>query len=692
MLVSLFGTVALARASADAVVLQSGKRLDHVVVSRNDEQSVVVNPWNSRQPAMTFEIPAKNCFDRAQVKEVILGDPPREEYLRRACAPGLTAAQHFELAERCRELGLKKERAFELERALELDPDHAAARAALGDSTWRQLQSARPDLRPEIAALERDYVAARDADVAAAKLAELQKAGVAGLLPRLERARRSAQRPRGLSENVPLCFGSELSPGASYCLYVPRSYDPLRPTPLVVGLHGGGPGGVDRTLVTGSGEMAMPLYDELAERYGFLVVCPTAQTAPWPDPSNEVLLASLLREIECCFDVDLDRVYLTGHSLGGYGTWHYAVKRADVWAACAPCAGGGDGPAVLRAGVPIYIYHGADDPVAPVDMDRAAARCLLAAQEKKKGSVDFAYAELDGKGHDFPDEVRDEVFRWFAGRARVPKKGDGVRPESSFDAKVTKEEIEGFGDPEHPFAAAAGEPGIPELLAELEKGGARGRRARATIAKHADDATAAIVAGVLRDPKANRDARLLATLVLGDLALPSCVRLLAPAIEDADFRVVDAAVTTLGSIDAPERVALLARASARLAGFFAASFVEGKYVVHVEYTARLKSFERFVQSCERAGQKDALLPCLERDVLVPVFTPKSPYVTPDDQDPMFEHESADARLSLVKALRSCLVAYADPRGREMLRRIRDRWSSETALVAEVDRGLAALKE
>ena len=60
----------------DTIVLQSGRSIEDVVVSRNDAEFVVLNPWNSRLPGMTWEIPEKNRLPRAKVKEVIIEDPP----------------------------------------------------------------------------------------------------------------------------------------------------------------------------------------------------------------------------------------------------------------------------------------------------------------------------------------------------------------------------------------------------------------------------------------------------------------------------------------------------------------------------------------------------------------------------------------------------------------------------------------
>ena len=85
----------------------------------------------------------------------------------------------------------------------------------------------------------------------------------------------------------------------------------------------------------------------------------------WPDVAETVLeiVAAVSRE----FAIDADRVYVTGQSLGGYGTWHFITKHPDLFAAAVPLCGGGDASriAVART-LPIWAFHGGQDPVVPV--------------------------------------------------------------------------------------------------------------------------------------------------------------------------------------------------------------------------------------------------------------------------------------------------------------------------------------
>ncbi|MBK6939331.1 MAG: HEAT repeat domain-containing protein [Planctomycetes bacterium] len=686
--------ISIAPLHADTVTLANGKKLEGVVVSKNDDTGVIVNPWRSRHPDMTFEIPDANVLARAKVKDVVVAEPPEVEYRMRAAKPGLGAQDHFELSTFCAEHGMKAEAAYHLEQAVVLDPAHEAALAAYGATKLQGLLTRNSNLTEQGRALERRYVDAKTDEEAKAALAELEALATKPRLAYLERARRSAQLPKGRRDKVALTVDSEKVPGANYCIYVPKSYDALRPTPLVVGLHGGGAGGADDTLVTGSGEEAMNFYVAESEKYGCIVVCPTALAAPWRKDPNEAWLRALLDEMTMRFNVDRTRVYLVGHSMGGFGAWDFGPRWPDVWAAYAPCAGGGGGRSSPEAaGVPVYCYHGTDDPIVGVESDRQVMRQLLG-DGKKKPKLDFVYTELNGVGHGFPDWVRDDIFRWFGGRTRPHSKKGAVGPDSSFDAKPSKREIALFGDPEQPFKAAGAHADDPkELLAALKVGGQRGADARDALAKLDDDAIAKQVATLLKSNKSSVDTRVLAAETLGAMGRPSCVALLAPGLDDEDWRVLHATITGLGKIASTDCVPLLARASKRLVERFEGSKLNGNQLMYVEYDTRLAGFAAWCDAAARidaAKSKDVLLQLADADLVATVFAPKTPYVTPDDDDPRFATKTTESRRKLVKSLCAVLEHWQDPRGVATLQRTKERWTKDAQLIAACDATIAAL--
>ncbi len=690
-----------ALANADTIVLVDGKKIENVIVSKNDDTAVVINRFNARFPDMHFEIPASDVIPRERVKEVVIADPPLEEYRRRASTPSLTSEMHYRIARFCAAHDMKAEEQYHLEQALTLDPTHARALEEYGDVRWKSYALRNPRVAPAVREKEREYVEAGTVGFARAKLAELLKvapnAGPATLIA-LERARRSAQEERGVRAKVPLTIDSDKLPGATFCLRVPNNYDPLRPTPLVIGLHGGASGGKDKSIVVGAGEEMMSWLQDFAEPYGCIVACPTALDVPWDSPKNIQLIEALLKELEIRFNVDRTRVSLVGYALGGFGAWTLGQRWPNVWCACASIDGGGDPAEVIKSSVPIYVFHGADDPIVRADADRAAARALLAeataragriARGSKEPSLDFVYAELDNVGHDIPRRVREDVFRWFAGHARPHSKKGAIGPDSSFDLEPTKAEIDAFGDPAKLGSGDA--KNLGSLIDDLKKGGSAGQAARGMLGAMTDDATVKAVAALVRAKKSNPETRLLAVQVLGDQALPGNVKLVAPAVDDDDFRVLDAATEALGKLGGAESIASLKKAAAKSAKRFEDSFLDKRVMVLAEYEARVDSFATLLRALQRVSPvagKDDLVQLVIDDVVTPALLPKSPYTVDSDRDESKKGASGKVRLDLVRALKEFLVASKDPRGRDLLVKIRNRWSDELVLSAVCDQGIA----
>ena len=202
----------------------------------------------------------------------------------------------------------------------------------------------------------------------------------------------------------------ELQP---YRVYVPSKYDPTKPTPLVVALHGMG----------GDENSYFAFYDNgivkrEAEAHGFLVVCPKGRGSAsmyTGDAERDVLdvIAAMKRD----YKIDEDRVYLTGHSMGGYGTWALATRYPAMFAAIAPISGGGN-PAALKAitHVPEIVIHGDKDPTVPVERSRVMVRAA------KELGIEIKYVEVPGGNHtDVAAPATKEIFDWFAAHKRQPK-------------------------------------------------------------------------------------------------------------------------------------------------------------------------------------------------------------------------------------------------------------------------------
>ena len=683
-------------AAADTVVLKGGKKLEGVVLAEGAEAAdvVVVNPYNSRCRDMTYGITDKERIPRDKVVEVKVEDPPLVAYRTAAWDPKLwdaaawreenlaaTASGHVELAKLCEKAKLTEERDREMRLALCADPSNAEAILAVGRPAWAAWSKGNPLADRELRQLESEYVQMKVAAERDAHWSQMTERGTTRQRTYLERARRSREFPAGVRQKVALTVRSEQCPGATYCICVPKSYDPLVPTGLVIGLHGGGRGGHDGTLVTGSGEDAMPFYVDTSDERGVIVVCPTALQAGWEAPKNEPMLDALIEEMKILYNIDENRIWLTGHSMGGFGSWYWGPKRAEVWAAFSPCAGGG-GPAT--GGLPVYVYHGTDDNIVGVQNDRSSAKSLL--DDKKK--PDFVYTELDKVGHGFPDWVRRDIFKFVAGRWKDDGKKRATGPRSSFDRKPTKDEIKCFGDPSAAGPApSADDAKLSALIADLQKGGGRGVEASKELASRPDAKTLSAVAHVLHSKKASTDSRVLAAKTIGEMKMPEGVKQLALECANEDFRILDAVVEALGKLGGKDAAEPLARAGKQFGAFWERSNA-GNEFAFTEYETRCQSFALLCTALGAVGDAASAIPVLEKEVVNRVYAPAKPYTVPVDS--RFTEIPPRARRELMTALKECLVKLKDPRGKTLLTTATAAWKAEAELVRIAEDGIAQL--
>jgi predicted peptidase len=109
------------------------------------------------------------------------------------------------------------------------------------------------------------------------------------------------------------------------------------------------------------------------------------------------------------YPIDRKRIYLTGRSMGGYGTWGLLARKPDLFAAAMPVCGGGDVNSAERlAKIPIWVFHGDKDPAVNV----SRSRDMVAAIKKAGGSP--KYTEYPGVGHDSWSKTyaNDKVLDW----------------------------------------------------------------------------------------------------------------------------------------------------------------------------------------------------------------------------------------------------------------------------------------
>lgn len=192
----------------------------------------------------------------------------------------------------------------------------------------------------------------------------------------------------------------------NYLLFLPDSYgEEKKSWPLMLFLHGAGERGNDLQLVKKHGP---PKIVEKQKDFPFIVVSPQCPKELWWDEKLDVLI-HLLDEIVAKYDVDEERVYLTGLSMGGYGTWALGARYAERFAAIAPICGGGTLHMVLKLNeVPIWAFHGAKDQVVPLEESERMVKMI----NKRGGNAKLTvYPEA---GHDSWTETYDnpEFYDW----------------------------------------------------------------------------------------------------------------------------------------------------------------------------------------------------------------------------------------------------------------------------------------
>lgn len=198
---------------------------------------------------------------------------------------------------------------------------------------------------------------------------------------------------------------------APYQLYLPPGYSAgSERWPLVLFLHGAGERGTDFSALVRQG---LPkLATEQTIRY-ILVAPQVPDGEVWSIPTLAALLDRLVKELR----VDSDRVYLTGLSMGGFGAWELATAYPQRFAAVVSISGGGNPvPACRLRDVPVWLIHGRQDDVIPVEESEVLARRLRACGGRVRLTV---YPDV---GHDaWTRTYSDPGFlRWLLAQRRNP--------------------------------------------------------------------------------------------------------------------------------------------------------------------------------------------------------------------------------------------------------------------------------
>lgn len=406
-------------------------------ITGETEQELVFNPYRSTHAEMVYGV---TRFPKNRIRARRTAIPPHEEFHLRLASAGGEPDKLTTLAAFCKKRRLKEERLLALEAALREDPEHESTLKAMTSIKSAAFLHSDRFCNEKLNEALIDWLANEDAKDRAKTAKKLIKTFKLPLKSwYFARAYRSSQQPTGTLHDRKLTLHGDKIPGV-YTLYVPSDYDPFQPTALFIGLHGGGPGPGGKGVV-GSGKAAFGMFSGQLRKRNYIGVFPTALRAPWRSGVNDPWIRALVAEIQALYNIDLNRVYLAGHSMGGFGTWHFGPKYCDQWAAIAPMSGGGsNGIKRLRdTGTFVYLYHGADDTVVRCRNSRAAAKQML------DGNNDFIYTELPNSGHSLPRSIVGEMFTFFERKRLMVKNRAQARPRSSFLARPSKDERKFFG-------------------------------------------------------------------------------------------------------------------------------------------------------------------------------------------------------------------------------------------------------
>lgn len=204
-------------------------------------------------------------------------------------------------------------------------------------------------------------------------------------------------------EQKPAKLDAQVRVQMDYLLYLPDNYQERDAWPLLLFLHGSGERGDDLELVKKHGP---PKLIEAGKQFPFIVVSPQCPKNRRWEP---IELVALLDDLEAEHKVDSQRIYVTGLSMGGFGTWELASYAPDRLAAIAPICGGGEKYWARQfSRLPVWAFHGAKDTAVPPE------RSQRMIDELKKLGAEPKLTIYPEAGHDSWTESYEnpQLYEW----------------------------------------------------------------------------------------------------------------------------------------------------------------------------------------------------------------------------------------------------------------------------------------
>jgi dienelactone hydrolase len=238
-----------------------------------------------------------------------------------------------------------------------------------------------------------------------------------------------------------LAYRDEVDGSPQFCRsYLPAAYDPAKKWPLVLQIHGYNPANPKYVRWWAADSRHAGIDAEFANHQGVIYMEPHGRGNTTYLGLGDTDILTVIALAKKHFNVDEDRVYLTGDSMGGWGTWNVATRHPDLFAAIAPVYGGADYHSQLPEAelaklsdldrffldkhsswsmadgllnMPIFVHHGDVDKTVSVDYSRYGVRML------ERWGYDVRYQEVPGRGHESLDVMNDNI-EWFLKHRRNP--------------------------------------------------------------------------------------------------------------------------------------------------------------------------------------------------------------------------------------------------------------------------------
>ena len=188
-------------------------------------------------------------------------------------------------------------------------------------------------------------------------------------------------------------------PAVHYAISIPRNYSPSTPVPLILALHFGVSGG---DAAGAGGDVVRILIGPALAELGAVIVAPDSVRGDWSSPENEDAVNALLDMVLGRYSIDKKKVVVTGFSMGGAGSWHFAEKFPERFSAAIPVAGR---PPESASGwrIPVLAIHSRDDQVVPFGPTEARIA------ELQKAGVNAKLIALTGITHYETSRFRDAL-------------------------------------------------------------------------------------------------------------------------------------------------------------------------------------------------------------------------------------------------------------------------------------------